>query len=210
MRTYWAAASMLTLGAAITVGVDLQRTMPLRDSLAAQVPGAIDTFSGADLALSDEERLAVGVTDYLLRSYRAERSDTAAFSVYVGYYDRQAQGRTIHSPKNCLPGAGWEALASSAVTIETTEGAATVNRYLIRKGQQRALVLYWYQGRGRVEHNEYRVKWNLLRDGALRHRTEEALVRVVVPVTETEDHAFALASRVVKIVLPAVQRAVPA
>ena len=66
---------------------------------------------------------------------------------------------------------------------------------LVNSGQK-AVVYYWYQGRGRVESNEYRVKLQLLRDSALRGRTEEALVRVVVPVLGSEADAIAQARRV--------------
>ena len=200
----WAPAAVLGLGAMFTVGVDTQRTMALRAPLAASMPADISGFAGSDLLLSDDEQRVVGVTDYVVRNYGT------AFSLYVGYYDRQTQGRTIHSPKNCLPGAGWEALASRTEDIETSGGVVTVNRYLIRKGTQQALVLYWYQGRGRVEANEYRVKFDLLRDAVLRRRTEEALVRIVVPVSDAEAKAFDLGQRVVQTVVPAVAKALPA
>jgi EpsI family protein len=85
----------------------------------------------------------------------------------------------------------------------------TVNRYLLQNEGQRALVLYWYQGRGRVAHNEYAVKWDLLRDAALHRRSEEALVRVVVPVVESEGAAFELARSVASELIPFVQRALP-
>ncbi|HSJ13150.1 MAG TPA: EpsI family protein [Longimicrobiales bacterium] len=132
------------------------------------------------------------------------------FTVYVGYYESQAQGRTIHSPKNCLPGGGWEPLTSGRETIATGLGAVTVNRYLIANGEAKSLVLYWYQGRGRVEANEYTVKWDLLRDQALLGRSDEALVRVIVPVHTTEDEAFAQAERVAKQLVEHVDRALPA
>jgi EpsI family protein len=83
-----------------------------------------------------------------------------------------------------------------------------VNRYLLQNRTQQALVLYWYQGRGRVASNEYRVKWDLLRDAALRRRSDEALVRVVVPVRSGED-AAALAVRVAETLAPAVAEALP-
>jgi hypothetical protein len=80
---------------------------------------------------------------------------------------------------------------------------------LIHRAGARALVLYWYQGRGRVEANEYRVKANLLRDAAFRGRTEEALVRVVVPVDQSEAAAFALAADVASDLVSSVERALP-
>jgi EpsI family protein len=95
------------------------------------------------------------------------------------------------------------------VEIASPLGPVRVNRYLLKNKQEQALVLYWYQGRGRVEANEYLVKWDLLRDAALRRRTEEALVRVVVPLTSTEAHAYELASAIAARLLPAVQQALP-
>jgi EpsI family protein len=70
--------------------------------------------------------------------------------------------------------------------MDTPKGRVGVNRYELVNGQERAIVYYWYQGRDRVAHNEYRVKYELLRDAALHGRTEEALVRIVVPVKNND------------------------
>jgi EpsI family protein len=151
------------------------------------------------------------VTDYLARAF--EPADTAAiarfFTLYVGYYDRQSRGRTIHSPKNCLPGAGWEPLANSVAHIAMPGGAVPINRYLLQKGNDRALVLYWYQGRGRVAANEYRVKWELIRDAALRGRTDEALVRIVVPLRASEAEAEVVAESMARELISLVGQVVP-
>jgi EpsI family protein len=131
--------------------------------------------------------------------------------VYVGYYEQQAQGKTIHSPKNCLPGAGWEVLNIGYAAVPVASGPVRVNRYeLAREGEQ-ALVFYWYQGRGRVQANEYAVKWDLLRDAALHGRTEEALVRIVVYLDDDTDEAGALtlATTVAEQLIPEVQGVLP-
>jgi len=138
-----------------------------------------------DQTISDEERRVAGQSDYVMRLYG--RDSLWSYSAYVGYYDSQAQGRTVHSPRNCLPGAGWEILQPGSATLHLGNDAYRVNRYLLANGRENALVLYWYQGRGRVEANEYVVKWNLLRDAALYGRTDEALVRVIVPVATRKD-----------------------
>jgi EpsI family protein len=174
------------------------------------VPRQIEGIPSRDQVLSGEEARAAGVTSYLVRNYqRSDSGSGMAFSVYVGYYDRQTQGRTVHSPKNCLPGAGWEPLASRPETVTTDAGTVVVNRYLLQRQREQALVLYWYQGRGRVAWNEYRVKWDLLRDAALRRRSDEALVRIVVPVRGAESEAAALAVRVTRLLVPAVYSALP-
>lgn len=207
----WAPAAFLMVGAAFTVGIDTQKAVPLRADLATTLPARMEGLESTDLVVSDEELRVAGVTDYLMRAYHApgEDASAAAFTLYVGYYDQQTQGKTIHSPKNCLPGAGWEALQSERPTIATPSGEMTVNRYLLQRGEQRALVLYWYQGRGRVEANEYLVKANLLRDAALRGRSEEALVRLVVPITTTEADAFAFATRAAGRIMTNVEAALP-
>jgi EpsI family protein len=208
----WAPAIVFVLGAVVTLGIDTQRSIPLRAPLEKAVPAQFASYGSKDVVISDEEQRVAGMSDYLMRVFQEPGTAVAssyAFSLYVGYYESQTQGKTIHSPKNCLPGAGWEALTQQRVAIATPQGPIQVNRYLLQNKQQRALVLYWYQGRGRVEANEYRVKWDLLRDSALRGRSDEALVRVIVPVTGSEQDAFKLASRVAGEMVPAVNRSLP-
>ena len=85
----------------------------------------------------------------------------------------------------------------------------SVNRYLLQNEDVRALVLYWYQGRGRVQANEYLVKWDLLRDAVLRQRSDEALVRIVVPLSGSEEDSFRLARSVAETLVPALDQALP-
>jgi EpsI family protein len=202
--------ALLAIGAILTVGVQTQRLLPLRTPLASVVPLDIAGHAGREGRLSDDEVRVAGVSQYLMRVYEAPADRSEWFSVYVGYYEQQMQGRTIHSPKNCLPGAGWEVLASRIEPVDTGEGAVQVNRYLLQRGSQQALVLYWYQGRGRVQASEYVVKWELLRDAALRQRSDEALVRVVVPIREgREEEAMRTARQAAASLIPSVYQALP-
>ncbi len=211
----WLPAGLMSLGALFTLGIQTQRAMPLAAPLATAVPREIAGYVGHDVEISAEEQRVAGMTDYVMRVYEPADADSAStaaaapFSVYVGYYDQQSQGKTIHSPKNCLPGAGWEALASRTAVISTPDGPVTVNRYLLQKGKQQALVLYWYQGRGRVQADEYRVKWELLRDSALRGRSDEALVRIVVPIVEDEEAAFREAVPAAQMLIGTLSAALP-
>lgn len=212
----WAPVSVLVIGVFLLSFVRAQLTPELRLPLVSALPDRVAGVSGEDVAISDAEASVAGFTDYALRLYEdsssavGDESPTPWVSVYLGYYDQQSRGHTIHSPKNCLPGSGWEALSSEPATIEAGDGSFTVNQYVLQNGDQRALVLYWYQGRGRVAHNEYLVKWDLLRDAALRRRTDEALARIVVSLdSRDEDEAFALAKRVALDVKPVLDRALP-
>jgi EpsI family protein len=215
----WTASVIIWVGAVGATGVIPQKRLSLTAPLGEVVPTSFDRHVGSDVEISLEEQEAAGFTDYLFRSYDAPApspkteaavaSELPPFSVYVGYYDGQSKGKTIHSPKNCLPGSGWEALGSSVASVDTPTGTVEVNRYLLQNGDERALVLYWYQGRGRVQANEYMVKWDLLRDAALMHRSEEALVRIVVPIVDSEEASFDLANRVAERLVPALDNALP-
>lgn len=170
---------ILGLGALAITGMREQYAMRPARPLASIAPTMFG-LEGRDVPIAEEEQKVAGMSHFVLRDFREDSS--TKFSVYVGYYDRQVQGKTIHSPKNCLPGAGWEILDASKVRLSETGNAPLINRVLLSNRGARALVYYWYQGRGRIEASEYRVKWDLMRDAALYGRTEEALVRVVVPI----------------------------
>lgn len=211
----WVTAILLWLGVFAATGVIPQKQLGLKAPLGTVVPNLLESYSGADLEIDPEVQIVAGFSEYLFRSYTAppaqatEAPPVPGFNVYVGYYDGQTRGRTIHSPKNCLPGAGWEILGSGTAAVETPQGPVDVNRYLLQYGDERALVLYWYQGRGRVQANEYLVKWDLLRDAALLHRSDEALVRIVVPLVGSEQDSFDLARSVAEELVPALDNALP-
>jgi EpsI family protein len=202
-------ALLLGMGAAASAVAGAQRSVPLRAPLENVVPREIQGFRGTDQVVSEQEQRVAGMDEYLLRNYSRAGGAGAGFSVYVGYYQYQTRGHTIHSPKNCLPGAGWEALTSGTTTVETQDGPVHVTRYLLQRENERAVVLYWYQGRGRIESSEYAVKLQLLRDAALRRRSDEALVRVVVPIATTEEDALAMAASIASQLIPAVDLALP-
>jgi len=142
-------------------------------------PLSIDDWRGVEAAPLDLDTMRVlGVDDYVLRTYVGT---PGAIGLYIGYYRSQRQGDTIHSPMNCLPGAGWVPVEGGRATLDVN-GGVEVNRYLIQKGDERQVALYWYQGRGRTVASEYWSKAFLVWDAARRNRTDGALVRVLVPV----------------------------
>jgi EpsI family protein len=160
-----------------------------------------------DPPLNEELLKVLGVDDYLSRVYY--RSNSEAVGLYLGFYGSQRQGDTIHSPANCLPGAGWEPISEGRLQISDVDGAGRsilVNRYVIQKGLDRNLVLYWYQGRGRVVANEYLSRAFLIRDAMVANRTDGSLVRVLVPIAagvENDiDRAETLAQQFVRTIFP--------
>lgn len=178
----WIPAAVLALGCLGLAAVNRQVSMPLVRPLGQTLPDSLLGLGGVDQAINPDELKVSGVSEYAFRIFGAD-TDSVRLSVYVGYYEAQSQGKTIHSPKNCLPGAGWEPLEQTGLTLDAGGYRFPVNRYVLENKGMKALVYYWYQGRGRVSANEYLVKWEQIRDRALQGRSDEALVRIVIPVS---------------------------
>lgn len=203
-----APALVLLLGVGGTSAVQPAGHLTLRAPL-EEFPDRVGGYAAAgDERLSRAELRVLRPDDYLLRKYRGVGG--GEMSLFVSFYGRQLSGATIHSPRNCLPGSGWKPLEHSRVPVATPYGDGSVNRYVVEhESGARALVFYWYQGRGRVAASEYAVKWHLVRDGLLRRRTDEALVRLVFPLgrdpappTEAAREAVAEVSRALHAHLP--------
>ena len=152
---------------------------------------------------------ALGVDDYVNRVYLD--SAGAPVTLYVGYYASQRQGDTIHSPQNCLPGAGWQPVSSRRDVIDAGGRQVPVNQYVIQKGLDRQVVLYWYEGRGRIVANEYANKLWLMVDAARLHRTNGSLVRVMAPapVADAVPQAEASARAFARALIPALDSYLP-
>ncbi len=162
------------------------------------ISGILDTVAGythEQITVDSNSARVAGMDEYVNRVY--SRDTSQVFSLYVGYYTYQTQGKAIHSPRNCLPGAGWEPVESGTLPIASAPGlgARNMNKYILANNGSYAAVYYWYQGRGRIESNEYTVKYNLMHDAALYGRTEEALVRLVVPLHTDKDRTQAAIRR---------------
>jgi EpsI family protein len=108
----------------------------------------------------------------------------------VASFRTQRNGKSPHSPKNCMPGAGWTQLSSDNYAIDAGLAAPiVVNRYVIVHGQERELVLYWYQSRDRVVAEEFKAKYWVVADAIRLNRTDTALVRVIVNIVNNDEAA---------------------
>lgn len=142
-----------------------------------------------DTVLDDATMAVLRASDYLVRDYRSADGQIANF--YVGYYASQREGASYHSPLNCLPGSGWTLSEPGKVMISAPDGSQfAANKYIIENGASRSLMLYWYQGRGRKVASEYWGKVYTVIDSVRLRRSDGAMVRVTVPLGESEDAAL--------------------
>ncbi len=150
-----------------------------------ELPYKLGGWTGIEQPLDKQVVQAVGVSDYANRVY-FQPAD-APLSLYVGYYATQRTGDTMHSPKNCLPGSGWDPIRSGYASIPVqSRQALVVNEYVIQRDQEKQLVFYWYQGRGRVIASEYSGKFWMIADAISRNRTDGSLVRLVTSMGDGE------------------------
>jgi len=129
------------------------------------------------------------LTDYAIVNY-AQPESASSINFYSAYYQSQRKGVSVHSPKGCIPGDGWQITQFGQrdfPAIKLDGNTVQVNRAVIEKGTSRQLVYYWFQQRGRTITNEYLVKWYLFYDAIAMSRTDGSLIRLVTSVGDTED-----------------------
>jgi len=142
-------------------------------------------------------------TDTVVRTY-ARRSDEPPVSLYIAYHADQSEGSRVHSPKSCLPGAGWRIAEIRRISLPWKGGEAEANLVRIEKGLDKQLALYWIQSNGRIIANEYLARAYIFHDLFLRHRSDGGLVRFMTPLDrdESEDDAR---DRILSLALPTLE-----
>jgi EpsI family protein len=151
---------------------------PARAPLAT-FPTQFGSWTGTDDAIEKEVLDVLGPGEFLMRDYTVADENQPAINLYIAYFPSQRAGDTIHSPKNCLPGAGWTPIESTRVTLSLPgHSSFPVTRYVIAKGDSRELVLYWYWAHDRGVASEYWAKFYLVADSMRMNRSDGALVRI--------------------------------
>jgi EpsI family protein len=198
MMTRFIVAAFLIAGAAAFLQLHSRgEVFPPRQTLDS-FPKQIGPWSGTDVTIDKEILDVLGPGDFLLRSYQDGALDDAAgnaslatsagtasnsvdpnIDLFIAYFRSQRAGDTIHSPKNCLPGAGWAPIDNSRITLSGAGHASfPANRYVIAKGDAREVVLYWYWAHDRGVASEYWAKYYLVADSIRMNRSDGALVRI--------------------------------
>ncbi len=145
------------------------------DGISHQIDGWLAT---GDEQIDQQTLRTLAATSYLLRTYQRQGTQ---MGVFVAYYAQQRAGESMHSPKNCLPGGGWEIWKEDSAVISVGARQFRVNMDSIQNLGQRMLMLYWYQSKDRVIASEYLGKILLARDTLLTGRTAASIVRITLP-----------------------------
>jgi EpsI family protein len=160
----------------------------------SQMPEQLDGMVAQDIPLTDDTLAVLGKGDFLNRVYVGPQASgnglttkAAPISLFIGYFPSQRTGQTMHSPQNCLPGAGWTFDSQKYASLQDVNGKNyRVGEYVISNGEIKQFVIYWYQAHGRSIPNEYKAKLYMIADAIRMNRTDGALVRVITQVLPSE------------------------
>ena len=176
-RNFWIAALLLSL----TIAASKLTNRRVIANLAApleSIPSVIDGWSVLKTEALDPRTLQVLLpTSYISRVYT---KNGRQLGLFIAYYSVQRAGETMHSPKNCLPGSGWEILRQDSTSVPVQGCPTRINKYSIQRTGQRSLVFYWYQSKDRVIASEALGKVMLVRDSLMDGNTGGLLARVTV------------------------------
>jgi len=192
----------------VVTGIFLQvrnrsSNLPVRQPLAS-FPFRLGEWTGSDVEIPQNVRDVLGAGDFLLRGYQNTSATEPYVDLFLAYFPSQRTGDTIHSPKNCLPGAGWSPVESDRILISLPGHTPfPANRYIIAKGSERQLVLYWYWAHDRGLASEYWAKFYLVTDSIRLNRSDGSLVRVTTPlppgmaIDEAQQRLFSFVGNVI-------------
>jgi EpsI family protein len=184
-RTALVLSALLALQGAGYYGLSRRDEAIPRSKPLAEFPTVIrDWRMVREGVIEQDQKDVLRADDYLTRQYATSSGKSA--SLFVAYFQSQRAWQTPHSPKNCLPGAGWSWSVADTIQVGVARRAQPIeiNRYVVSKGDDHAVVLYWYQSRDRVVASEYHAALFTAWDALRYNHTDTELVRVVTPVTE--------------------------
>lgn len=180
---------LLVMGAIVHTAASRQLIVPERQDL----DFLTSEFAGWDArqsTLDVEVATALGADDYIIADMYGPEEQS--INLYIAWLDAQRDGRSWHSPLQCLPGGGWEIRARDFQSVEGTDGTPyTHNRMVIAQGESKLLVYYWYEQRGRRIANEFTVKFLVMWDALVRRRSDGAMIRLMTPIKAGETMADA-------------------
>ncbi len=176
-----------------------------------EFPKIIGDWKAVDEQVIDDASMAVLlVDDYIMRTYVNAKGQTVG--LYIGYFKNQREGKQVHSPRQCLPGAGWRIAERKVYPLKLandSRASAPINYFLMEYGDRKQLYLWWYHGRGRIYANEYLNKLYLIWDAVTLGRTDGALMRINMAVGSGVEEALGTELEFIESIAPIISEYVP-
>ncbi len=150
-----------------------------------EIPKHFGSWHIARDTIFDENTLRIlRPTDYLMRTYA--NSSGVPISLYVGYHDGSPSAGPIHSPKNCLPGGGWEFTSIEDITMKHMDSNIKIVRAVLEKDGEDMAFYYWYQVRGEVITDDLDMKVAEFLGMLTSNRKDAAFIRLGIDLDNKE------------------------
>ena len=193
--------------AAFYVYTRSEADVPINKSL-DQFPQKMGDWTMTGQARFDERVLAVLLpTDYLSRSY--VDSKRHKLSLYIGFHNGGPKSGPIHSPKQCLPGSGWNRVNEVVRHVQVKDQSIPYVSAIYQKDSEKQLFLYWFQVRDQIVTNEYALKLAMIKNSVLSNRRDSAFIRLSVMATDNEKQATEIGEQFIRDFFPAIREALP-
>jgi EpsI family protein len=146
------------------------------------IPGwKINSASLLEKNIADELKL----DDYLNQSYSRESDGKDVISLYIGYYYTGGKIGAAHDPQVCFPGQGWITSKGQKGTLKLGDNQDEIVFYstmIAEKGQEKELVLYWFQSYDKANPDTFSQKINSLLAKIKQKREDSAFIRITVSI----------------------------
>ncbi|AFL89055.1 EpsI family protein [Terriglobus roseus DSM 18391] len=198
-RVNWKATTLVLLLAAtaLTLRIRGEGDLVIPATPLQDLSTTIGKWQGTDLPMAPDVLQVLGDGSFLNRNYREAATAAPPIDLLIAYFPTQRSGQSIHSPQNCLPGAGWTFEAGGQLDLTDTTGKPHhVAEYVVTNGTARYEVLYWYRSQGRDIASDYAAKGYLLLQSIRDRRTDGALLRIMTPIAPGEPQSAARARAV--------------
>jgi len=173
-------------------------------------PVQISDWTGKEDRFDDQVYKVLGVDDSFYADYRNAKGEY--INLYIGFYQSQREGDMIHSPKNCMPGGGWNIIESKVVPVQLkAEASKKINviKLVLQNGPNKQISYYWFQSRGRIISSEYLQKIYLVWDAITKNRTDDCFVRLITPVVASEEEATRSLEKFIQDIFPVLNEYIP-
>lgn len=135
------------------------------------IPRAIGEWTSNDLTIEPEVAAMLAADKMVYRNY--SHPDGRSIEVFWIGYGHQQEGKTMHSPRNCLPAAGWDIRHKAVVGI----APGIQGRYLLLSyGAYRMETVYWFQAGDETLWDEFDNKWKTLWNSFRYGRSDGAMI----------------------------------
>ena len=184
----FAIVAVLLTSAAIFQQTHARRDPPASPVVLSSFPAQIGSWAGTNVPLTPDVLQKLGRGEFLLRAYQDQTTTQPDVDLWIAYWPNERAGQRRHTPDDCLVGSGWSIVESGSTRVSFPDAQPfEVNRYLIARGSERQLVLFWYWARGRRIAKEDRADFYLVLDSLRLNRNDDALIRLNTPIGPSED-----------------------